>query len=103
MANGKLGSASLTATTNTLLYTVPVGKTATANIRISNKNSFPVRIRIAIGSGASPSVEDYTTYDQSLASNGIYEDTGFICGAGEKIWVYSDAADVVVRVHGIEE
>lgn len=103
MANGKLGSAALTANTNTLIYTVPAGKTAMANIRFANTTGAGARIRVAIGSGASPNQTDYTAYDITIPANGVYEDTGFICGAGENVWAYSDAVGIVVRVHGIEE
>ena len=103
MASGKLGSADLAATTNTLLYTVPASSLATLNIRVANRNSTTVAIRIAIGTGASPAVEDYIDYDLLVAANGVLEDSGIVCSAGEKVWVYSSMAGVSVRVHGFEE
>lgn len=103
MASGKLGSADLAAATVTLLYTVPASTRATVNIRVANRNASAAKIRVAIGTGASPDAADYVDYDITVPGNGILEDTGIVCGAGEKIWVRSDTANVSVRVHGFEE
>ena len=103
MASGKLGSADLTATTDTLLYTVPASSLATLNIRVANRNSTTVAIRVAIGTGEAPAVEDYIDYDFLVAANGVLEDSGIVCSAGEKVWAYSSMDGVSVRVHGFEE
>lgn len=102
MGSGKLGSADLVAATDTLLYTVPALKVATANIRFANRNAIPVKVRLAIGTGAAPTATDYLSYDQSLPANGIVEDTGIVLTAGEKVWARSDTANVSVRAHGME-
>ena len=104
MASGKLGTANLPAGgAGTLLYTVPASTVSTVNVRFANRNSAAAKIRLAIGVGASPAVTDYLSYDQSLPANGIIEDTGIVCSAGEKVWAISDTANVSVRVHGFEE
>lgn len=104
MASGKLGSSDLPAGgAGTILYTVPASTVATVNIRIANRNPSSTKVRVAIGTGASPATTDYLEYDILVASNGILEDTGIVCSAGEKVWVYSDNANVSVRVHGFEE
>lgn len=103
MASGKLGAADLAANTDTLLYTVPESTRATVNIRVANRNGASAKIRVAIGSGASPSAADYMDYDISVQGNGILEDTGIVCSAGEKVWVRSDVSNVTARVHGFEE
>ena len=103
MASGKLGTANLASGADTLVYTVPANTRATVNIRIANRNAAAAKIRVAIGTGASPGAADYIDYDISLAANGILEDTGLVCSAGEKVWVRSDVANVSVRVHGFEE
>ena len=103
MTSGKLGSADLTATTNTLLYTVPDSSLATLNIRVANRNSSAIKVRIAIGTGDAPAAADYIDYDVFVDAGGILEDTGIVCGAGEKVWAYSSMASVSVRVHGFEE
>lgn len=104
MASGKLGSADLPAGgADTLLYTVPASTVATVNIRIANRNTAAAKIRVAIGTGASPDAADHIDYDVEVSANGILEDTGIVCSAGEKVWVRSDVSNVTARVHGFEE
>lgn len=103
MPSGVLGKANLTASTNTLIYTVPASTITTANIRICNRNASVAKVRVAIGTGASPNVADYIDYDITVPDNGILEDTGIVCSAGEKVWVWSDVTNVTARIHGFEE
>ena len=100
MASGKLGSADLTAATDTLLFTASVTP-QTFNVRFANRNASAVKVRVAIGSGASPANTDYVDYDISIPANGILEDTGLVASSGEKIWVRSDSANVSARAHGM--
>lgn len=101
--SGKLGSADLSAGQDTLLYTVPVGKTATVNIRLANRNGIDVLVNVAIGSGNAPAAADYIAYQNTVDGNGVYEDSGIVMSAGEKVWVRSDNASVSARVHGMED
>lgn len=103
MPSGKLGSADLAAGVDTLLYTVPADTVATLNIRIANRTATAIKVRAAIGTGVAPAVADYIDYDISVPVGGILEDTGIVCGEGEKVWVRSDQAGASVRVHGFEE
>lgn len=103
MASGKLGAADLAAAADTLLYTVPASTVTTLNIRVANRNASPIKVRVAIGSGAAPAVNDYIDYDITVGANGALEDTGIVCSAGEKVWVRSDQANASVRIHGFEE
>ena len=103
MASGKLGTANLDADADTLVYTVPASTVATINIRVANRNAAAAKIRVAIGTGANPTAADYIDYDISVPANGILEDTGLVCSAGEKVWVTSNVANVSARVHGFEE
>lgn len=102
MASGLFGSADLVAATDTLLFTATVGKVTTLNIRFANRNASNVKIRLAIGAGASPALKDYMSYDLTMIGGGIVEDTGIVLSAGEKVWVRSDTANVSVRAHGWE-
>lgn len=103
MASGRLGKATLTAVTQTLLYTVPALTVATVNVRVTNRNATPVKVRVAITEGGAPSVDDYVTYDKQIEASGILEETGMLCSAGEQVYVYADTANVSARVHGFEE
>lgn len=102
MAQGKLGSADLSVGVDTLVYTAPANTTATVNIRVTNRSASSAAVRVAVGAGASPAAADYIDYDVVVPANGIMEDTGVVCSAGEKIWVRSSVASVSVRVHGFE-
>jgi len=100
MAAGILGSADLAVATNTLLFTVDATP-QTLNVRFANRNATAARIRLAIGTGASPALKDYVDYDVTVQGFGVLEDTGLVASLGEKVWAYSDTANVSVRAHGI--
>lgn len=101
MASGKLGSADLPAGgADTLLFTAGVTP-QTFNIRFANRNATAVKVRVAIGTGASPAAADYVDYDISIPAYSIVEDTGLVASSGEKIWARSDTANVSVRAHGM--
>lgn len=103
MASGLLGSADISAGgVASLLYTVPPGRSCTFNIRSCNRTPAAIQVSVAIGSGASPALKDYITFNQMIPKNGIIEDFGLMASAGEKVWVSASAAGVSVRVHGAE-
>lgn len=100
MASGKLGSADLAAATDTLLFTSAVTPQV-FNIRFANRNTNAVKVRVAIGTGASPAAADYIDYDLTVPGNGILEDLGQVASSGEKVWARSDTANVSVRAFGV--
>ena len=104
MASGRLGVADISATTNTLVYTVPNGVTATVNINVVNRGSESASIRLAIvdGNVGALAVEDYIEYETSLAAHDILERSGVVMSAGESVVVYSTLANVSIRVYGFE-
>ncbi len=99
MSQGLLGSADLSAATDTLLFTAAALQTL--NVIVCNRNAGAARIRIAIGTGSVPAATDYLWYDLSLSGNLPAEQTGVVVSSGEKVWVRSDLANVSVRVHGV--
>lgn len=99
MATGKLGSANLAAGVDTLLFTTAVAQVF--NVRFANRNTTAVKVRVAIGTGASPAAADYVDYDVTIQANCILEDTGLVASSEEKVWVRSDTANVSVRAHGM--
>lgn len=102
MASGKLGSASLAATTNTAIYTCPTLKVATVNVNIVNRNTRSVTIRLAIGA-ASPEATDWIEYDATIPANGVLERSGLVMSGDEVLVAYSSATNVTVRAFGFEE
>lgn len=103
MANGVLGNADLAAATNTNIYQVPIGKTATVNINICNRNSSPVAVRLALCATTTPADAEYVEYDTQVQANGVLERTGVILDSERYIIAYSDTADVSVVVVGVED
>lgn len=102
MASGRLGAASLTASTDTDVYTVPTGMVATANINFCNRTADAIRIRLAARTGTLSNAH-YIEYDAVVPPNGALERTGIALSAGEVITCRADADGISVRVHGFEE
>lgn len=102
MSSGRLGKADLAATTDTDLYTVPAGIVATANVSFCNRTSAPIRVRLAVRSGALANA-DYLEFDTEVPANGVLERTGIALEAGEIITVRAAATGISVRAHGFEE
>lgn len=102
MATGRLGVSAIPATTLTTVYTVPTGYYTVLNVSITNRNTTPVRVRLAMASTSTPSAQEYIEYDVTIIGNGVFERTGLVVNAGLNIVVYSDTANVGCTVYGIE-
>lgn len=103
MASGKLGSATPSANTNTIVYTVPASTVASINVAIVNRGSSDAVVNLAISESGTPNSADYVEYGVTVPANGILERTAIVAGAGEKVVVYPSTANCSVRVHGYEE
>ena len=100
MTTGKIGSADLAAGVDTQLG-VALTEDMVVNVRMVNRGAASVKVRLAIGTGASPSAGDYFEYDTIVIPNGILENSGLALSAGEKIWCRTDIATVSARAHGL--
>jgi len=103
MATGTLGQSNPAITTNTTVYTVPVGKTATFNVNFTNLSGVPTAIRLAIAASGTPSSAEYLEYDSIVEGNGVLERGGIVASAGKNIVVYASTANLAVNVYGYEE
>jgi len=104
MASGRLGTADLSATTITDVYTVPASTLASVNIGICNRNAATVTIRVAVSdTTVTQGADEYIEYETPLGAYGVLERTGIVLDAGKIITVYSDTANVSVVITGIEE
>lgn len=101
--SGRLGSASLSATTNTTIYTVPTGKTATVTVNLCNTGATATTVRLAVALADTPVAGERIEYGVSLPANGVLERGGIVLGAGQKIVAYAGAVGVDVNVWGFEE
>ena len=102
MATGRLGTADLSAATNTTLYTVPASTFTVATVSIVNRSAATVTIRLAVASAATPGNAEYLEYEVSLAAKGVLERTGLVMDAGKLLVVRSSAVDVNAVAYGIE-
>ena len=86
MATGRLGTANITTTGNTTVYTVPATTFSVVSVNIVNRSSSATAlIRIAVATiGASPTIDEYIEYDSALVANGVLERTGIVVDAGKK-------------------
>ena len=104
--HGRLGAASLSATTLTGVYTVPASRKATCTISLCNRGTADVTVRVANIDGAVGAVadEDYIEYGVTLPGNGgVLERTGITLTAAHTLAVYASATGVSAVVFGVEE
>lgn len=102
MANGRLGTADLSVSTNETVYQVPDGFYAVATINVCNRGSNTADIRIAVSTTETPGNAEYIEYDVQLAPKGVLERTGVVIEGGAYIVVRSTQANVNVVAYGIE-
>jgi hypothetical protein len=102
MATGTLGQAALAAATNTTVYTVPTGLTATLNISIVNKGPSIVAIRLAISDANTPTTAEYIEYNAPMSIGGVLEKTGIVISGDKKVVAYATASGVSINVYGYE-
>ena len=105
MATGRLGTANITTTADTTVYTVPASTFSVVTINVVNRSSSAAaQVRIAIASSATPSAAEYIEYDSSLVANGVLERTGIVMDAGKLVVVQTPTSTptLSVVVLGIE-
>jgi hypothetical protein len=102
MATGRLGTADLSAATNTTLYTVPADTFAVVTVSICNRGASASNIQIAVCDTATPGNDEYIEFDTSLSAKGVLERTGVVLDAGKLLVVRSSAASVSAVTYGIE-
>ena len=109
MTATRFGALDLVANTYVELMTGPSGFSSTVNVRFVNRNSTPVRIRLALvdaGVGlaiAALVAEDYLEFDLELRANGVLENTGIPIPDGFTLVARSDTNDVTVVAYGFTE
>jgi hypothetical protein len=102
----RLGAVDVAATTDTVLYTVPTGKTAViSSLMICNRGGSKIAFRIAHVDGPIGSLanEDYVYYELQLNAHDSFVATiGMTMSAGDTIVVRSDSINVNFIAWGSE-
>lgn len=105
MATGRLGTANITTTSATTLYTVPATTFSVVSVNVVNRSSSAsALIRIAVSATATPGLDEWIEYDSSLVANGVLERTGIVMDFGKLLVVQTTTATpaLSVVVYGIE-
>ena len=103
MATGRLGTANLSATTDTTVYTCPVDTFSVVSISVCNRGATTATVRVAVSSTTTPADADYLEYDTDLLAKGVLERTGIVMDSTNKyLIVRSSLTSVNAVVMGIE-
>ena len=105
MATGSLGTANITTTSDTTVYTVPATTFSVVSVNVVNRSSSAsAQIKIAVASSATPGLAEYIEYDSALVANGVLERTGIVMDATKLLVVSTPTATpaLSVVVYGIE-
>lgn len=104
MATGRLGTANITTTAETSVYTVPASTFAVVTVSIVNRGSTSCNVRLALAGSGTPGLAEYLEFDVALAAKGVLERTGIVMDATKQIVVQSGTASpaLSVVVYGIE-
>jgi len=100
-----LGQVSPSATTETVLYTVPAGNAAVcSSLSICNRGTTQTTFRISISAAGGVTVnKDYLYYDVTLAGNDTFIATiGVTLATTDVIRVYSGNSSLSFQVWGTE-
>lgn len=102
MAQGRLGTANITSSSLTTVYTVPVDYFAVVSVNIVNRLNVPQTIRLAASSIATPTDAEWIEYDVQIDAKGVIERTGLVLAATNNVVVRASTGQVSVVVFGVE-
>jgi len=101
MASGTLGQASLTAATNTTVYTAAATPTV-FSVNIMNTAGTPIAVNLAVAASATPSASEYLEYQTVIPAGGVLERAGIVATSGKRVVAYAPFTGISVNVYGYE-
>jgi hypothetical protein len=105
MPTGRLGTANITTTAASTVYTVPASTFSVVSVNIVNRSSSAAAlIRLAVSATSTPGADEWIEFDSSLVANGVLERTGIVVDAGKLIVVQTTTSTPTLSVvaYGIE-
>lgn len=105
MAFGSLATVVPTTTTlNTLFYTAPSSTMVEGKVYITNRNSFPIKVRVAISTGGLSDLEssNYIIYDKELDKGDTYQTDTTYFADGQSLIIKSNDLNVSFNLIGTE-
>ena len=102
MATGILGTANLSAATNTVVYTCPSSTFSVFTVSICNRSNSAITARVALAASSTPGAAEWIEYDTEILPKGVLERTGLVVDAGKNLIVYTSTANVSAVAFGIE-
>lgn len=100
-----LGQSAPSATTETVLYTVPAAtETIVSTLTIANRSASDATLRVSVSdNGAATATKDYVVYDLTCAGNGFLAFTlGITLNATDVVRVYASSANLSFNLFGSE-
>lgn len=102
MASGILGQSNPTAATNTTVYTVPAGVTATATISVTNISGDSASFNFAVSATGTPGNSEWIMYNVQLPPSATVERSGVVAQTGKNFVINASTSNVSVSVYGFE-
>lgn len=105
MAFGSLATVVPTTTTlNTLFYTAPSSTMVEGKVYITNRNSFPIKVRVAISTGGLNDLasSNYIIYDKEIDKGGTYQSDTTYFADGQSLIIKSNDLNVSFNLIGSE-
>lgn len=102
MATGVLGTADVSAASNTTVYTCPADNYAVVSLNIVNRGNQATAVRVAVAATATPTDDEWLEYETEVLSKGVLERTGIVMDAGKYLVIYSSQPNISAVAMGIE-
>lgn len=102
MASGILGQSNPTAATNTTVYTVPAGVTATATISVTNLSGDNAIFNFAVSASATPGASEWIMYNTQVPPSSTVERSGVVAQTGKNFVINASSSNLSVSVYGFE-